>query len=68
MKGISIIHDTTNNKRYVQIDIETMEEHQEEIEDLIDVIIAESRKNDERIPLEDVIKELEEKGNLNKYV
>ena len=68
MKGISIIHDTTNNKRYAQIDIETLEEHQEEIEDLIDVIIAESRKGDERIPLEDVIKELEEKGNLDKYV
>ncbi len=54
MKGISIIHDQTNDKKYVQIDLEKLEEYQSALEDLFDAIIAESRKNDETISLEEL--------------
>jgi hypothetical protein len=64
MKGITFITDETHNKRFVQIDMERLEKHQGEIEDLLDVIIAESRKNDEEISWEDVKKQLKAEGKL----
>ncbi len=49
MKGVTIIKDETHNKRFVQIDLEELELHQGEMEDLLDIVIAESRKDDEEI-------------------
>ena len=54
MEGISIIHDQTNDKKYVQIALEKLEEHQPTFEDLFDAIIAVSRKDDETISLEEI--------------
>jgi hypothetical protein len=64
MKGINIIHDETRNKRFVQIDLERLEKDQESVEDLLDAIIAESRKGDETISLDDLVKELKADGKL----
>lgn len=49
MKGVSFVTDDNNKRIAVQIDIETLQDKQEEIEDLLDVIIAESRLEDEDI-------------------
>ncbi|MDA0194609.1 MAG: hypothetical protein O2887_15650 [Bacteroidetes bacterium] len=65
MKGVTFITDKSLKKRYVQIDLEQLEKHQNEIEDLLDIIIAESRKDEEGIPLEQVIEELKAEGKLD---
>lgn len=64
MKGITFITDETHNKRFVQIDLEELEKHQNKIEELLDVIIAESRKDDEEISWEDVKAQLKASGKL----
>ena len=64
MDGISIIHDQTNDKKYVQISLEQLEAHQEAFEDLFDAIIAESRRNDKTISLEELTDRLEKSGKL----
>jgi hypothetical protein len=51
MEGIFFVTDENNIKRYVQIDLE---KYGELFEEFLDVLIAESRKNDEKIPLEEV--------------
>ena len=62
MKGITLIKDETHNKRFVQIDMDTLQKFEERIEDLLDVIIAESRRNEESASWEQVKKELRKKG------
>jgi len=64
MKGVSCVTDINNKKVAVQIDIKLLEKYNEEIEDLIDGIIAESRKDEERKPLNEVIIQLKRKGKL----
>ena len=64
MKGVTFITDETHNKRFVQIELEKLEEYQHKIEDLLDVIIAESRKNDEEIGWEELKQQLKAKGKL----
>jgi len=64
MEGISIIHNETNGKKYVQIALEILEENQSTLEDLLDTIIAESRKNDPTISLEELKKRLQKSGQL----
>lgn len=65
MEGIAYITDQANNKRYVQIDLDKYGELWEDFQDTIE---AELSKNDEKIPIDDVIAELETKGNLDKYL
>ena len=50
MKGVRILQDETTKKRIIQIDMEVIERKREELSDMLDMIIAESRKNDEMIP------------------
>lgn len=64
MKGVNYVTDAGNKKVAVQIDLKLLEKYDEELEDLIDGIIAESRKEEERVPLEEVIKRLKKKGKL----
>lgn len=63
MEGITLIKDETNNKPYLQFDFDLVERMStEEIEDLFDVAIAESRMNDETVPFEEVVAGLKAKG------
>jgi len=64
MKGVTFIKDETHNKRFVQIDIDELDQHQNEVEDLLDVIIARSRKDDEEISWEELKKQLKAEGKL----
>ena len=64
MKGVTFITDETHNKRFVQIDLDRLEKHQGEIEDLLDVIVAESRKDDDEVSWEDLKKQLKAEGKL----
>lgn len=64
MKGISYITDGSNKKKAVVIDLKSIEQNEEEIHEFIDVLVAESRKNDELIPWEEAKQTLREKGKL----
>jgi transcriptional regulator of NAD metabolism len=63
MDGILYLTDEENKKRFIQIDIDKFGE--EYVEDLIDGLVAGSRKDEESIPFEEVLKELKEAGKLD---
>jgi hypothetical protein len=67
MKGISIIHDETRKKRYVQIDMALIENDRELLEGYLDALLIESRKNEPSIPLEKV-RGAPEKGETVSYI
>jgi hypothetical protein len=64
MKGISYITDNKSRKKAVVIDMKTLQKYDKQIEDLLDVIIAESRVEEPSIPWETVKKRLKKKGKL----
>ena len=64
MKGISYVTDHKDRKKAVIIDLVTLKCHSHELEDLLDGLIAESRKNDEKVPLKKVIGSLKKAGKL----
>ena len=65
MKGVSFLTDETHNKRYVQLDLDVIaHSNNKKIEDIMDVIIAEARKGDEKITLEELGKQLQAEGIL----
>lgn len=64
MKGVSYLTDEQNQKKAVVIELSTLGKYTQELEDLLDGLIAESRKEDEKIPLEKVIKNLKKAGKL----
>ena len=63
MEGIYYLTDEANNKRFIQIDMDKY--GGEYLTDLIDGLIAESRKIEESVPLEDVLKELRQEGKID---
>lgn len=64
MKGVNFITDDKNQKIAVQIDFKTLERYEEEIEDLLDVIVAEARKDEPKRSWEEVRRSLKRKGKL----
>ncbi|MBX9782978.1 MAG: hypothetical protein K2X48_06780 [Chitinophagaceae bacterium] len=64
MKGVTYLTDEQNKKVAVQIDLKVLESYDDEIEDLLDGIPAESGKDEERVPLSKVISNLKKKGKL----
>jgi hypothetical protein len=64
MEGISYITDNHNRKKAVVIDLKTIEEHEDDVHDFIDTLIAESRKNDELIDWEKAKQDLRSAGKL----
>ncbi len=64
MSGIVYITDKKNRKKAVVIDYDLFKNHEEELEDILDVIIAEEREKEKSIPLEKVVAQLKKKGKL----
>lgn len=58
MKGVSYLTDEHNQKKAVVIELSTLEHYTHELKDLLDGLIAESRKDDEKVPLANVISNL----------
>ncbi len=58
MEGIYYLTDSANKRRFVQIDMDIY--GGEDLQDLIDGLVAESRKNEESIPFEKVLEGLKE--------
>ena len=64
MKGVSVLYDETRKKRIVQIDMDIIERKPDELADVLSLIIAESRKNDEMIPWEKAKAMLKKAGKI----
>lgn len=64
MKGISIIHDETKDKRFLQIDLSEVDRNNELIEDLFDLILAETKEDGESIDLEEMKRLLKVDGKI----
>ena len=64
MKEVSYVTYSGNKKVTFQIDLKLLERYDQEMEDLIDGIIAESRKDEQRVPLSKVIRNLKQAGKL----
>ena len=56
--------DEKNRKTAVIIELKTIEQHQEDLEDFFDGILAESRKDEEKVPLDVVLSNLQNSGKL----
>lgn len=63
MEGILYLTDDQNKKRFVQIDLDKY--GGEYLQDLIDGLVAESRKNEESIPFDEAMRQLKEAGKLD---
>jgi len=64
MKGVNYILDSRKRIKAVVIDIKTIEQHEEKVEDLLDAIIAESRADEPKRSWADVKKSLKLSGKL----
>ena len=64
MKGVSYLTDTKNRKKAVVIDLKILEKDEESIHEFIDVLVAESRRNDKLIDWEDAKRQLKKAGKL----
>jgi hypothetical protein len=64
MKGVNFVTNDQHKKIAVQIDLKSIEKYQEQIEDLLDGIIAESRKDEKKTPLSKVISNLKKSGKI----
>ncbi len=65
MTPLTFITDKTHKRRYVQIDLaEVAEIDDEQLEDIMDIIIAKARKDDEKITLEELESQLKAEGRL----
>ena len=64
MKGVSFVTNDKNEKIAVQIDLKMLGKHQEEIEDILDVIVGENRNADEDVSWNIARKELKKAGKL----
>jgi hypothetical protein len=65
MKGIHYVTDEHNKKIAVQIDLR---KYRNLWEDFYDALVSELRREEPKIPLEDVIQDLKSKGKLDESI
>lgn len=58
IKGVRLLTDETEGKRYVQIDLVTLAKEPEAVEDYLDGLIAESRKGEPTVSHDVVLRSL----------
>ena len=56
IKGVKLITDETENRRYVQIDLVTLAKEPEAVEEYLDGLIAQSRRSEPTVPHEVVMR------------
>ena len=64
MKGISYITDNDSRRKAVVINLKTLEKYDNEVVDLLDSIIAESRAEEQSLPWPEVKKRLMKRKKL----
>jgi hypothetical protein len=63
MKGVTILKDEKNNK-ILHVDVREVAKNPGKFEDLMDVIIAEARKDEKKVSWETAKKQLKKAGKL----
>ena len=58
LKGVKLLTDETEGKRYVQIDLATLAKEPDAVEEYLDGLIAESRRNEPSVPHAQVMRAL----------
>ena len=66
MKGVTYITNKKNQKTAVVIDLKTLKKYDEQLEDLFDMIIAESRAEEPSVSWDTVKKNLNRKRSYTK--
>jgi len=56
IKGVKLITDETENRRYVQIDIATLVSEPEAVEEYLDGLVAKARRDEPTVPHEKVMR------------
>jgi len=56
MKGVKLITDETENRRYVKIDIATLVSEPEAVDEYLDGLIAIARRNEPTVPYEQMMR------------
>jgi ribosomal protein S17 len=64
MKGVTFLKDEKNNKRILQIDVREIAKNPAKFEDLMDVIIAETRKDEKKTSWDVAKKQVKKAGKL----
>lgn len=64
MKGVTILLDEKTNNKIIQISLKDVAKNPEKFEDLMDVLIAESRKGEKSVSFDEVKKQLRKAGKL----
>lgn len=62
LKGVRLITDETENRRYVQIDLATLAKEPEAVDEYLDGLIAQERRNEPSIPHEQVMRALNKRA------
>jgi hypothetical protein len=65
MKGVTFLKDEKNNRQILQIDVKEVAKNPSKFEDLMDVVIAEARKNEKKVSWETAKKQLRKLENYN---
>ena len=63
MEGILYLTDERNRRRFVQIDLDKY--GGDYLQDLLDGLVAASRKDEESVPLEEALEQLRKAGKLD---
>ena len=61
LKGVSIIYDAVKKKHYVKIDLATLAKEPDAVEDLLDGLVAESRRGEPSVSQQEVERQLQAK-------
>lgn len=64
MKGVTIMTEEKSGKRIAQLDLSLLSKNTKELEDLFDILIAESRKDEKDISWNEIKKDLKKKRKL----
>jgi len=64
MKGVTILRDEKINKKILQSDVNEIAKNPSKFEDLVDVVIAEARKEEKKISWETAKRQLKKAGKI----
>jgi hypothetical protein len=64
MKGLTIMTEESSGRRIAQLDLTLLSKSKTSLEDVFDLLIAESRKDEQEFSWEEIRKDLKSKGRI----
>ncbi|MDZ4846662.1 MAG: hypothetical protein SH857_14065 [Chitinophagales bacterium] len=68
MKGVIIMTEEKSGKKIAQFDLSYLSKSKEDIEEVLDILIGEARKEEKNIPWESIKKDLRKKRESCKQI